>query len=380
MDVGHIPLSIRENPPVGYYSYFTNANAIASASAGIYSPEFDKTTIENSAAAKMVDDISWLLSRDINVGSRETATQIDILNSLAEAGAVEEAQVLVSSCYYKNDQCGKTEFQYIEDSHMSYVDNKHQLAQGGCCMVCAAELETRLQPSLLMSIPDMSDGQFTFMTPYLRKNVGELAKKFAGKKLLLSRLRETNLDWNGYNIDNDFGNYSSLYLAINKTKEKSLYFASSNTSLALLGMMAVAKSLSPTVTADIMALPKTTFVDQEGNSAATTIDELRNKGVSSIAINLVLLQTLGSSSANLSLSSREFGMMERRLSSRVAIDAALTNSAKIMDAEETGRLTVPNRQIINQVTKELMSPGSKLDTSRKNTLAVGAVRSILKSA
>lgn len=374
MDVAHIPLAVRDNPPVGYYGYFTNADVLARATDGKYTPAFDRTTITPEQNTQMIDDVSWLLSRHIEAQLVDGDLDVESLNKLHALGIIEEHKVLITSCYFKNEECGKTEFQAIDDDR-KFVSNKHQLSRDNCCSLCDTKLETNPQTVLLLDIPDITDDIRKISTPYLKHNVTELAQKFNGQKLLINRLRQTNISWNGYNIDNDFSNYTSLAHAIDSSRNDSLlYFASHNTSFALMSMMAISTVLDQDNEFNVIAIPKITFTDGKGNETKVTLEGLQNAGVSRSAITLVLLQSLGSNSNHISIPSREFGMAQRRLSSVSAIDAIYTNSERLRDSDDSLIIKgIPNRQVIGTVLKELISHTSDLKNSRKNLLTARVI-------
>jgi len=378
MDVAHIPMSLRKDPQIGYYSYFTNAHNLARAAQGSYIPEFDQTSLNNGNNLAMINDVSWLLNTNINVSSR-LHEEIDTLGALCSVGAIEEGNVAVTSCYFRNQECGKTEYQHIDDSDMKYVSNKHRLDAGGACSICNCELETRNINALLMNIPEKTTDKISITTPYLRKNINELQNKFGGKKIILSKLRSTNIHWSGYNIDNDFSNYVSMYLASNRNhrnRSELLYLASSNSSMAVANMVAISTQLDIERPINIAALPKISIITKENSPADVTLDSLKRIGISRAAINLVLLQSLGSNSDKIAIPSREFGMMERRLSSNGVIESIHDKYSELQDLP-IEEFRIPNRQIISQVFKELISPNSDLKVSRRNLLAAKAIGSIV---
>ena len=106
MDVTHIPLSLRHEPPVGYLSYSTNAHNIALASGGEYTPQFDKTSAREGQHIDMIDDLSWLTQQSIRLDN-DRDTEERLLGVLYENAKLVEARVEVtrkqdadnSSCY-----------------------------------------------------------------------------------------------------------------------------------------------------------------------------------------------------------------------------------------------------------------------------------------
>jgi hypothetical protein len=378
MDVTHIPLSLRHEPPVGYFSYSTNAHNIALATGGEYIPQFDKTSALEGQHIDMIDDLSWLIQQSIRL-DKDRDTEERLLRVLHENAKVMEARVEVTSCYFRNPECGKTEYQNVDDNNMEFVANRHRLDAGGVCSLCNHDLETRNKDSLLLRIPERTMPEVVVRTPYLKKNINELFNNFGGKGLMISRLRTTDIQWNGYNIDNDFSNYISLYSATNGGEQKDLlYLASANTAMSVMGMIAVSSLLESKTRTTVAAMPKLSFTDREGKPVNITLPYLQEAGISRAAINLVLLQSLGANSEKLILESREFGLMERRLSSTSFVEAVVKNTAKLKDLEVSGgSLRIPNKQDVQRTLKELSTPNKVSQFNEENALVAKIIGSIV---
>lgn len=247
MDVSHIPMSVRADPPLGYYSFFSTAETLALATDSDYRMSLDKTTADYLPNSKMLDNLNWLLHETIEPSDTNQLQEIEILNKLQESGEITLKDELVTSCFFKNPDCGKTEFKASTEGAMSYVENNHNMSKNNYCKVCNHPLESSTVPSVLLKIPKVTNYLETIKTPYLKKNITELSKKFEGQELLLSRQRKTGINWNKFNIDNDFSNYISLLIEQRKSADKGLiYLASHNTAQALLGMLALSEIFKKT--------------------------------------------------------------------------------------------------------------------------------------
>lgn len=378
MDVAHIPLALRNEPPVGYFSYFSNAHSVARATGGVYTPQLDKASIRKGENIDMAEDISWLTRQEVDL-STNIDKEVNMLQELHDGGVLAESRVKISSCYYSNPQCGKTEYQDVDNHSMGFVANKHRLDVGGMCSLCNHKLESHEENALLMEIPEYSNDIVSIQTPYLKKNIEELFSGFAGQSLMISRLRETGIQWGGYNIDNDFSNYISLHSVTDGGDRELLYLASANTSMAVMGMIAVSQSLNSSTKTSVIALPRVSFVDRNGDFSNITIPSLREAGVSRAAINLVLLLSMGASSQNITLESREFGLMQRRLSSSALVDTTLENVARFDDIDiGNSSYRIPNKQDIYRALKELSMADRQISVNRQNILAMKAIGSIVR--
>lgn len=378
MDVAHIPLSLRNEPHIGYFSYFSNAHSVSRATGGKYTPHLDKASVRGGRNIDMIEEVSWLTQQEIDL-SVDTDTEERILQGLQDVGVLTESRTRVSSCYYRNPRCGKTEYQGVDGHNMEFVANKHRLDVDGLCGLCNHKLEVREENVLLLKISKHVDKNLSIETPYLKKNIDELFNNFENQDLMISRLRKTELQWGGYNIDNDFSNYISLYAATGGERKKLLYLASANTSMAVMGMIAVSESLESATKTSIVALPKLSFVDSIGNLSNITMPRLREAGISQAAISLVLLLSMGSNSQNLILESREFGLMQRRLSSITLVDTITENAAKFDDVESLDNFyRIPNKQDMYQALKELSVSNRPVSINKQNILAVKAIGSIVR--
>lgn len=381
MNTSHIPISPREHPPLGYYTFFTASEAVAAATQSTYLPELDTSNHANIIDHPMLDDIAWLNAKGIEHHTDTSSSNTEILNKLSSIGVVKSSKVPITSCYFANDQCGLTEYQEVADNHMGYVANKHRLSDGESCKLCGSNLETRQENSLLLNISSARSDLHTVDTPYLRKSVEELQRKFTGSRVLLSRLRETRQSWGGFNIDNDFNNYTSHARATQHSKESLLYLASPNTALPLMAMLAISQGLNLEASSRIISVPKLTITssDEVGESfKARPLEHLRAQGISHNAISFVLLQTLGASSHELSLLSREFGAVERRILSDRG-QSAIEANGDALDTDNAS-LDTPirfNRQLFNKIATELSTPTSDLSTSRKHPLEAKIIRHTL---
>lgn len=382
MDVAHIPMSLRQDPSLGYYSYFVIADTIASATEGNYQPNFDKSSFSKTANPEsMLGNVSSLLGRDISPNTPSYSNEVKILNLLEESGALQTTTEQVTSCFYKNPECGMTEFKTSTEQDMSYVANKHHMSKNMCCSVCGTKLESKYIPTLSLSIPSIEGANDYISTAYLAKNLQELNKKLAGSKLLISKQRATAMSWNGFNIDNDFSNYIDLSVAKDKSvKGHLLYLASQNTSQALFVMLAISKIMDQEAqtNSQISAVPKLNFVDQNGNITNISIQSLQERGISKSAIKFVLIQSLGSNRHHLTLPSREFMMVHNKLTQKSTIQNINSNLSKLDDVEPSNETELPNRQIINQVFKELSSSKNDLKYCKTQNLACKIIQFLVE--
>lgn len=378
MDVAHIPLSLRHEPPIGYFSYPANASSLARATDGEYIPQIDKSSIYHESNTEMLDEISWLVRQDVHSRCDNTS-EVLTLQALQDSGGIFESKIKVTSCYYSNPECGKTEYQNTEfRNNMEFVASKHRLDVDGVCGLCHCKLVTQEESALLLRIPDKSSSDITIQTPYLRKNVDELFSNFGSQNLMISRLRETNLQWNNYNIDNDFSNYASLYAATANGQNEILYLAGANTPMAIMGMMAVTSLLDSETNVAIAAIPKLSFIDRKNRPVNVTMKYLREAGISRAAINLVLLQALGVNSEKLTLESREFGLMERRLSSSRFVDTLASNLTVFNDLEPPKSLNrIPNRQDLRRVLKSLSTVDKRIKVNEETIVIAKAIGAIV---
>lgn len=392
MDVGHIPMSVRPDPPLGYYSFFSTAETLAATTVGNYLMSLDKTTADDLPESKMLDNLHWLLHETPDFSTANQSQEADILNILHDSGNLILKVELVTSCFFDNPDCGKTEFKASTENDMSYVGNKHNMSQNNCCEVCSYPLKSSMIPVVLLKIPKITDSLEVIKTPYLKKNVTELSKKFEHQELLLSRQRTTKTKWNDFNIDNDFSNYISLLIERARSTNKDfVYLASHNTTQALVGMLAISElcdkedfsadkkdHLANGQLLQIHALPKLSFVDGGGQISEVSIESLREHSISPGAIRFVLMQGLRSNNQHLSIPSREFSMVNTKITSERTNNIIIQNISRVLEHGNTPLpATIPNRQVLNQCLKELSAPNSKLSICLKNPIVCQIIKTIL---
>lgn len=90
------------------------------------------------------------------------------------------------------------------------------------------------------------------------------------------------------------------------------------------------------------------------------------------------MQGLRSNNQHLSIPSREFSMVNTKITSERTRDIIIQNISRVLEHDSISLTpTIPNRQMLNQCLKELSAPNSKLLNSFKNPVVCQIIKTIL---